>query len=270
MEYKELGKSGEMVSSIGMGTWKLGMNPEIEIRALGKGLDLGINLIDTAEMYGTEKLVGEAIYGRKDFFLATKVSPHHFRHDDLIAACESSLKKLNVKQIDLYQLHWPNASVPIDETMRAMEELVDRGKIKYIGVSNFSPKEFEEAQASMKRYEIISNQVEYSLMVRNAERELIGFAERDGIAIIAYSPLGRGALFDSRHEELRSMLEDIGKNYEKEASQVALNWLISRKNIVAIPKASTPKHVEENAGSVGWSLSKKDKERLSSFLLVGT
>ncbi len=266
MEYKELGKSGEKVSSIGMGTWKLGVDSDSEIRALRKGLDLGMNLIDTAEMYGTEELVGKAISGRKDFFLATKVSPHHFRHDDLIAACEASLKKLNIKSIDLYQLHWPNASIPISETMKAMEELADQGKIRHIGVSNFSPKEFEEAQASMRKYEIVSNQVEYSLMVRKIEKELIGFAEKKGVAIIAYSPLGRGTLFDDKHKELRTILEDVGKKYGKSASQVALNWLVSRKKVIAIPKASTPDHVEENAGAVGWSIAPKDKDTISSFL----
>lgn len=124
--------------------------------AIRTGLEHGINHVDTAEMYANEELVGKAV-SNYDVFIATKVSPNHFRHDDLIRACRVSISRLNVKQIDLYQLHWPNKRVPIKETIRAMEELVGRGLIRYIGVSNFSVSEMIEAQEAMKREEIVSN-----------------------------------------------------------------------------------------------------------------
>ena len=146
MMLRRLGGTSENIPELGIGTWKMGSSPETEIAAIRKAISLKMGLVDTAEMYGNERMVGRAIEGQKGLFIATKVSPHHFRHDDVIRACRESLSKLGVKAIDLYQLHWPNHSVPIRETMRAMEDLVDAGKIRHIGVSNFSIREFQEAQ----------------------------------------------------------------------------------------------------------------------------
>ena len=144
---KYLGNTKEKIPEVGIGTWKLGVNPEKEINALRAGIDAGMRFIDTAEMYGTEWVVARAIKNEEEVFLATKVSPSHFSYNDVIKACDRSLKSLGARQIGLYQLHWPNHSVPIRETMRAMEALVDAGKIRHIGVSNFTVKEFQEAQA---------------------------------------------------------------------------------------------------------------------------
>ena len=188
----------------GAGTWKLGEDPTKEINAIRAGLDAGMRFIDTAEMYGTEWVVAGAIKDRKDVFVATKVSPSHFSHNDVIKACDRSLNSLGVRQIDLYQLHWPNRSVPIRETMRAMEALVDAGKIRHIGVSNFTIKEFQKAQDSMARYEIVSNQVEYSILV-DLEPGLLDFCNKEVITIIAYSPLAKGMIFNPKNKSCPSV-----------------------------------------------------------------
>src|SRR5499426_2886226 len=160
MELKPLGNTGVMVPEIGLGVWRYsgGVEP------LRHGVELGAFLIDTAEIYGTEDVVGQAIKGIRDrVFLATKVSPDHLGYDNLLRAAEASLQRLDTNCIDLYQIHWPNWSVPIQETMRAMEALVDRGLVRHIGVSNFSAQQLRAAQAAMSKYPIVSNQVLYNL-----------------------------------------------------------------------------------------------------------
>jgi len=263
MDKIELGKTGERVSVLGLGTWKLDSDVEREVAALREGFGLGMSLVDTAEMYGTEGIVGKALEGAEDIFVATKVTPDHFNYDDLIKACNQSLKNLKIKQIDLYQLHWPNPRIPIGETMRAMEDLVDQGRIRHIGVSNFSIKEIEEAQSSMKKNEIVSNQVEYSVLVRT-ENETIDYCKRNKITIMAYSPLARGLLF-KRNARLLELLSGIGRNYSKTAAQVALAWVLSR-GVIAIPKASDKKHVKENAAAAGFKLKPADLDKINRFL----
>ena len=160
MHLKELGNTGVMASEIGLGTWKYSGGAE----PLRRGVELGAFLIDTAEMYRTEEVVGQAISGRRDqVFLASKVLGSHLRYDQVMKAAEASLRRLAVDCIDLYQIHWPNSRVPIAETMRAMEELVDQKLVRYIGVSNFSTSQLQQAQAAMTNHPIVSNQVLYSL-----------------------------------------------------------------------------------------------------------
>ena len=265
MEYRVLGKTGEKVPVIGIGTWKM-VESQANVDAIRTGIKHGTTLVDTAEMYGNEAMVGEAIKGMGDVFVATKVAPHNFRYNDVIRACEASIGRLGVKQIDLYQLHWPNHSVPIAETMRAMEQLKKDGKIRHIGVSNFDVKELEEAQYALKSDEIVSNQVEYSILVRGVERDLIGYCKKNSVTVIAYSPLARGAIFSKKYEQLRAMLAKLGENHEKSAAQVALNWLVSKENVMAIPKASDKRHAIENAEASGWSLTKGEMAEINSFL----
>lgn len=266
MEFKTLGNTKEKVPVFGIGTWKIGVNPEEEKEALYIAIKKGIKFIDTAEMYYTEQLVGEVLKDHDDVFLATKVSPHHFLHDDLIEACKRSLYNLQIKQIDLYQLHWPNHSIPIKEPMSAMEELVDDGKIRHIGVSNFNVSELKDAIASMKRHEIVSNQVEYSILVRDPENELLDFCKANKITIIAYSPLARGALFAPKYQNLLNLLSEMGQKHNKTAVQVALNWLISKDNVVAIPKSGKKDHILEIVGAQGWHLTNKEMEELNSLV----
>jgi diketogulonate reductase-like aldo/keto reductase len=251
------------VTRIGLGTWKIANNSDSGITALRHGFKLGINIVDTAEMYGNEELVGRAIKGFDNVFVATKVSPSHFRHDDLINACNASLKRLGVKSVWLYQLHWPNNRVPIRETMKAMEELLDEGKIMNIGVSNFSVKELLKAQESLEHSKIVSNQVEYSIAMREPESELLEFCNKESIALIAYSPLARGAILKDR--KLLDELSGIGAKYSKTPVAVALRYLLQKGNVIAIPKASSIEHVEEDFAAMSWELSKEDMERLNSL-----
>lgn len=270
MEFKYLGRTREKIPVLGLGTWRIGggwysadySKDREAVEALKLGLKLGMRFIDTAEGYGkghAEELVGEAIRNER-VFIATKVSPEHFKYEDIIKSCEASLKRLKVKQIDLYQLHWPNPNVPIEETMRAMEKLVEEGKIRYIGVSNFSVEEMKEAQEALKKYEIASNQVEYSLLSRDVEKDVLPFCQKEKITLIAYSPLAQGKIF-----KYAKPFERICKKYGKTISQVALNWLIRKKQVVAIPKAINPDHVKENFGAIGWKMKESDIKKLEAL-----
>jgi diketogulonate reductase-like aldo/keto reductase len=273
IEYKELGRTGEKIPALGLGTWGIGgfsypdySNDELAIEIIRFAVEIGMNFIDTAEMYGaghSEELIGEAIKGiREKVFIATKVLPTNFRYEDVIKACERSLRRLKTSYIDLYQLHWPNPSIPIKETMRAMEKLVNEGKIRYIGISNFSVEETIEAMNALSKYEIVSNQVEYSLLVRDIEKDLLDFCRKNKITVIAYSPLARGELLKGKYYEF---LSKIGKKYNKTAAQVALNWLIIKENVVAIPKAFSKAKIVENMGAYGWKLSDEDLKAIDEF-----
>jgi diketogulonate reductase-like aldo/keto reductase len=260
MEFRELGRTGERVPEIGLGTW-LYTGGESTIR---RAVDLGANLIDTAESYGTEDDVGHAIIKfRNEVFLATKVSPEHFRYNDVIKAADDSLRRLRTDYIDLYQLHWPNPNIPIGETIRAVEKLVEEGKVRNIGVSNFSVAQLQEAESSLSRNRIVSNQVLYSLVNREIETDLIPYCQEHHVTIIAYSPLAQGfsnITLRDRTGVLRSITREIGRT----EAQVALNWVICHNSVVAIPKTSSVSHVEENCGASGWRLSPEYMARLNS------
>jgi hypothetical protein len=187
----------------------------------------------------------------------------------VIKACNASLKRLGIKQIDLYQLHWPNKSIPIAETMGAMEQLVKDGKIRHIGVSNFDVNELKEAQAALKSNEIVSNQIEYSILVRDPEEGLAKYMETSHITLIAYSPLARGAIFTKKYALLSAMLGEIGEKHNISASQVALAWLVSKPNVVAIPKASNLEHTKQNVESGSISLTEDEIGKINSFLPDG-
>ncbi|MGC8568098.1 MAG: aldo/keto reductase [Candidatus Micrarchaeia archaeon] len=264
MKMKKFGNTGKEVSKIGIGTWQLAGNMEENIAVLKYALDNGINFIDTAEIYGTEHIVGKAIEGfdRENLFIATKVWTSHFSYADVVKACDESLKKLGTFYVDLYQLHWPSKTVDIKETMKAMEKLVDDGKIRSIGVSNFSKDELLEAEEAASPYGVISNQVEYSIIERKIEGELYDYCMQSGIEIISYSPLSHGRIFEDR--ELVKLLDGVGKKYDKTAAQVALNWLVS-KNTIPIPKAGSIVHMKEDIESADFELSKDDLEAINTI-----
>ncbi len=265
MEYKILGKTGEKLTEIGVGTWQLDKRNDESLKALRFAIDNGVNFIDTAEIYGTEDVVAKAVEGKNGLFIATKLWPTHFRYNDALKACDASIRRLGVKRIDLYQLHWPNKTVPISETMKAMEKLVDDGKIRYIGVSNFSERELEEALASMKKYEIVSNQVEYNILMRAPERGLSGYMKKEGMTLIAYSPLTHGSVFRNGYERLLGELATIGKNYGKTTAQVMINWLIRKEGVIPIPKASSVEHMKEDLGATTFKLSVEDVKRIDEL-----
>jgi len=260
MKSKQLGNTGVQVSELALGTWQYRGGEE----ALRSGIELGATFIDTAESYGTEPLVGRAIRGIRDrIFLASKASPRHFRRDDLIKAAECSLKQLNTDYLDLYQLHWPNYAVAIGETMSAMERLVETGKIRFIGVSNFTVAEMRRAQAQLSKARIVSNQVRYSLVDRSAEQELLPYCEAQQISLLAFSPLAtdfEGLRRSDRGDALGQVAAAVGKT----RAQVALNWCISRPAVMAIFKANHVEHVGENCAASGWSLTPEQCRLLAS------
>jgi diketogulonate reductase-like aldo/keto reductase len=257
MNHKTLGDTDLLIPEIGLGTWnfKGGVEP------LKKGIDLGANLIDTAEGYYTEDVVGEAIKGiREDVIVATKVSGRHLGYEDVLWACENSLKKIGTDYIDLYQVHWPNSSFPIKDTMEALEKLVDEGVVHYIGVSNFSLSEMKEAQHYSPNYKIQSNQIRYNLNDRDIEEDLLPYCIENYITILAYTPLDSGRLckIEGSTSEKNSILNEIATSNKKTPGQVALNWCINHGNVVAIPKSNSVERTIENCGSSGWKLGEEE------------
>ncbi len=260
MNYKRLGASALMVPEIGLGTWRYTGGPE----PLRRGVELGANLIDTAEMYRTEAAVGEAIAGIRDkVIVATKVLGSNLRYDEVLKAAEKSLRLLAVDKVDLYQIHWPNPRVPIAETMRAMDRLVSDGRVEHVGVSNFSVDEMREAQAAMPNVPIVSNQILYNLRRRSAERDVIPYCRRNDITVIAYSPLHEGALVGDRGGRIRralgrnrdnEVLEEIAGEVGKTVAQIALNWVADQEGVIAIPKSNSVDRTEANCAASGWSL----------------
>jgi diketogulonate reductase-like aldo/keto reductase len=251
MNQKELGKTGILLPEIGLGTWQYsdGVEP------IKKAIDLGGSLVDTAESYSTEEIVGEAVKQlRNRAFIASKVSPRHFRRCEVLMAPDKSLERFRTDYIDLYQLHGPNSTVPIEETMGAMEELVDRGKIRFIGVSNFSVSELQKAQAALSKYRVVSNQVRYSLVDRSIEVDVLRYCADNQITVIAYSPLACG-INHIKEKDPHGVLDRVAALAGKTEAQVALNWCITRENVIAIPKASSVEHVVENCDASGWRLS---------------
>ncbi|MDG6899036.1 MAG: aldo/keto reductase [Nitrososphaerota archaeon] len=265
MEYRRLGRTHEKVSTIGMGTWKIGSYQGAEerqgqVNALRRGVELGLNLIDTAEMYAhgrSEEVVADAVKGiRKDVFIASKVSPENLRRDDLVKACRASLSRLGTSYIDLYQVHWPNPKISIKETMTAMESLVEKGAIRFIGVSNFSVAQTKEASEALSKNELVSNQVEYSLSNRRVEKDVLPYCVKEGISLIAYSPLARGNV-------IVSVPDAIIRKYNMTPAQVMLNWVTRDEHTLAIPKAANISHLEENASSVSVRFEESEYDEIS-------
>ena len=231
---------------LGMGTWHMGERAgsrAAEVAALRMGLDLGMTLIDTAEMYGeggAESVVGEAIRGRRDgVFVVSKFYPHHASRMKLVAACDASLRQLGIDTLDLYLLHW-RGPVPLAETVATLEELVLQGKIRRWGVSNFDVADMEELVAVPDGERVAANQVLYNLGRRGPEFGLLPWCAERGIAVMAYSPLDEGRLV--RHPALDAVAKRLGAS----TAQVALAWLLRDRRIVTIPKAATPAHVAAN------------------------
>ncbi|MEM7825042.1 MAG: aldo/keto reductase, partial [Candidatus Aenigmatarchaeota archaeon] len=263
---------GVKIPVIGLGTWKMGGDilPDKSkdkecIAALKRGIELGMAHIDTAEIYSSghaEELVAEAIkdFDREKLFITSKVWQTNLRYNDVIKAAKGSLKRLKIDQMDLYLVHWPNPDIPLKETMRAMEYLLEQDLTRFIGVSNFSVEEMKEAQSYTKA-KIVTNQVEYSLVHREPEENgVLQFCQKNKIILTAYSPIKYVV------GKKIPLLDELSKKYGKTHVQIALNWLISKPQVITIPKAANIKHVEENAGAVGWKLEKSDIEKLNKLI----
>jgi diketogulonate reductase-like aldo/keto reductase len=263
MQYKELGSTGIQLPEIALGTWKYGGG----IKPLQTGIESGAFFIDTAESYGSESVVGEAVKGIRDrVFIASKVSPGRLRRADVLRAADQSLLRLKMDYVDLYQLHGPNPTIPIQETMGAMEDLVDAGKIRFVGVSNFMPHDLKNAVAAMQRHKIVSNQVRYSLIERTIESELLPYCQQNRITILAFSPLGSG-LENLRRNDPGGVLTKVAVATGKTEAQVALNWCTAKDGVIALTKSNSPARVVEACEASSWRLSPEHLRMLDEGIM---
>lgn len=256
--------SGQEMPVLGMGTWRMGENPQHrqrEIDALRHGLELGFSLIDTAEMYGeggAEDVVGEAIARhRSKVFLVSKVYPHNASRKGAIAACERSLKRLNTDHIDLYLLHW-RSSIPLSETLEAFQTLQKAGKIRSYGVSNFDTDDMKSALKLKGGQSICTNQVLYNLTRRGIELDLLPWCQQHSIPVMAYSPIEQGRLLGN------AMLAAIAQEKGATAAQIAIAWLLHQKDVIVIPKSSRIEHIEQNYAASNIILNTKDLKNLET------
>jgi diketogulonate reductase-like aldo/keto reductase len=272
MEYRPFGPSKREVSVIGEGTWYFERGEKDKaISTLKLGLDLGVNHVDTAELYGSgeaERMVGQAIRGRRDeVFLVTKVMPGHASKTGTIEACERSLSRLGTDHLDCYLLHW-RGRYPLEETIEAFEDLKRDGKILSWGVSNFGVPDLEEALEIAGKGRIACDQVLYNLRDRSIEPTVIPWCEKHGVAVTAYSPFGHGDLPGPRTKEGR-ILDVIASAHNATSRQVALSFLTRRPSVFAIPKASSPEHMAENAGATDVSLTEGDIDKIEEAFPIG-
>ncbi|MBV7506188.1 aldo/keto reductase [Bacillus sp. sid0103] len=263
---------------IGQGTWTYGEHKseaKEEIKALRFGIENGITLIDTAEEYarvGAERIVGEAIADcRKDIFLTTKVSAKNCSYQGVIEAVESSLERLKTTYVDLYLQHWPSTEHLVEETMRAMVYLLEKGLVNHIGVSNFTPELLEEAKQGLGDHHLACNQVGYHLNDRRIENNVLPYCHQQGITVMAYSPFGYAPEFFGspgfpREGTIeRNILDGIGAKYGKTAHQVALNWILRQDGVVTIPKAKNIEHIKRNLDAHGWALHAEDLAQINRY-----
>lgn len=259
---------------IGQGTWNIpesGPRKNEAVAALRRGVELGLTHIDTAEMYGSgraEEIVAEAIepFDRADVFVTTKVLPGNASYAGTLAACERSLRRLRTDYIDLYLLHWPSEH-PLGDTMRALERLVHDGKARHIGVSNFDVEEVREAQSYLRSTALACDQVLYHLKERAAEVRLIPYCWQNDIAVVGYTPFGRGR-FPAKEAQPAGVIGNIARKYGTSTRAVILNFLTRKPNVFTIPKSSSIAHVEENASALGWSLSDDDCDLIDAAFPV--
>jgi diketogulonate reductase-like aldo/keto reductase len=256
MEYELI--QGERMARLGFGTWRL--SGTACYQAVRSALELGYRHIDTAEMYGNEAEVAWAIadagVAREELFLTTKVWQNHLRHREVLRSCEASLRALRVEAVDLYLVHWPDPSVPIEETMGALHALVQSGKARRIGVSNFSVAELAAARVACPT-PLFTNQV--PCHVQRPQPELLGYCQEHDIMLTAYSPLAKGRLAG------HPVLEAIGEKHAKSAAQVALRWLIQQPKVIAIPMSSDPHRQRENLEVFDFALSPTEMAEIGAL-----
>ena len=254
--------SGERVPALGQGTWNMGEKNNAraeELATLRLGLDLGVTLIDTAEMYGegkAEELIGEAIAGRRDAtFLVSKVYPHNATRKGAVAACERSLKRLRTDRIDLYLLHW-RGTVPLGETMEAFIALQKAGKIRNYGVSNLDLEEMQELWSVAGGTGVATDQLLYNLSRRGIEWDLLPWLRKRRVVMMAYSPIEQAKLLRN------PKLIDFAKRYDRTPAQAALAWLLANDDIIAIPKTGKRERLKENFGALDHPLTKEQLAEL--------
>lgn len=257
---------------IGFGTWNIGggstPNPKLDSphrTALRSALEMGYTHFDTAEMYAAghaEELLGltirESNVNRENLFITSKVMPSHLRYDDVLRSCEKSLKRLQMDYIDLYLIHWPSAGNKYDDTFRALNKLVNDGKVKHLGVSNFNLKLLQQAQ-ELSETPIVTNQVPYSLSDRSyVNNGVLEYCQKNDVFLTAYEPLDKGNLRSNK------TLETIAKTHNKTVFQVVLAWVISQPNIITIPMSTNPQHIKENFEAADIHLTKEEIDLLNN------
>lgn len=257
--------SGETIPKLGLGTWEMGERPAQradEIAALREGIELGMTLVDTAEMYGdgaTEELVGDALAGlRDDVFLVSKVYPHHASRRGVVAACDASLKRLRTDRVDLYLLHW-RGSVPLEETVAGFDALQRAGKIRHWGVSNFDTADMAELVDEAGGGACATNQILYNIARRGPEFDLLPWLADHRIPAMAYSPVDHGRL------PKRSPLDEIARLRGVSVTRVALAWVLAQPGVFAIPKASRIEHVRDNRAALDFVLSDDERAQLDAY-----
>ncbi len=256
---KLIGNTSERVSAIGLGTWNIRDYKRAE-KAFLYAIEHGIDNIDTAEMYDSgraEEFVGRVarLVGKEKIFITTKMLPHHLRsREEVLKAAKASLKRLRLETVDLFLIHWPNTTLSIEEQVKNFEEVYIRGLARYIGVSNFNVIELNRAIHATRKAEIVVDQVRYSILYRDIEKDLLPYAIRNNVTIQAYTPIEYGQVANN------PIVRSIAEKYGKTPIQVALNFLISRPRVIPIPKSEQVNHVEEILGSLGWRLSPRDIE----------
>jgi diketogulonate reductase-like aldo/keto reductase len=264
---------GPRIPILGIGTFGIGgehtrddSDDTKNIKAVRNAIKLGYTHIDTSEVYGaghSEELIGKAIKGldRKKLFITTKVYKNHLKYDDVIKSAKASMKRMGIEYIDLYLIHVPNPKIPIKETISAMDFLVDKGLVKYIGVSNFSKDQVKEAQKCTK-HKIVANQIKHNLWAKFIDIESIKYCQNNNIMVIAHKPFGKGKIITNKIP----LLSELAKKYKKTEAQIVLSWLMSRKNTVVIFKSVQLKHLKENLGALKFRLTESDCKKLNSLM----
>ncbi|MHA2048952.1 MAG: aldo/keto reductase [Promethearchaeota archaeon] len=267
-----MSKTGEHIPILGQGTWGIktrGNKDHYEKwkQSLRRGIELDMTHIDTAEMYGagtSEKIVGEVIaeYERDDLFITSKLFPRHIGVRAMKNACEKSLKRLGIKYLDLYLVHFPSFVSPkIEKHMKIMEDLLNEGKTRYIGVSNYSVEQFKKGQQTLKKAELVTNQLQASITKQKHIHKSLPFYQKEGVTMTAYSPLGHRG-YKNLTGEIKSILDQLGETHSATIQQIAIAWLINHKNMITIPKASQIKHMEANAKASEIEISLKELSSL--------
>jgi diketogulonate reductase-like aldo/keto reductase len=264
-------KNGFAMPVFGLGTWQMGgrtehdlqNDDEKDIRAIRDAIDSGITHIDTAEVYAggySEILIGKALegYDRSKIFLASKVQSANFAYDDIIKSCEESLKRLKTDYLDLYLMHIYSNTTPLKDSIRALDYLVSKGKVRNIGVCNFGKERLAEAQSYSKN-KIVCDQVHYNLMFREPEHKgLLEYCQKNDVFLVAWRPLSKGKLLEGVPDVVRVMCE----KYKKTPAQIAINWLLAQPNVLTLSKMGSVTHLQENLGAVGWEMDAVDIEIL--------
>jgi len=271
MKYETLRNT--TLPKIGFGTWKIGGNSSPNhsidaksLAALRYALEIGYTHFDTAEMYASghsEELVGQAIRSakvkREGVFITTKVHPSHLKYDDALTACENSIRRLNLDYIDLYLIHWPQVGMKLEDTFRALNKLVQDGKVKHLGVSNFNLKLLKQSQ-EISETPIITNQVPFSVNDRSyVKNGMLDYCQQNNILLTAYSPVDEGNLRSNK------TLESIAKAHNATIFQIALAWVISQLGVITIPMSFNPQHIKENFDAAKIELTASEIEQLANI-----